>query len=312
LIPALRSANRIGIGWAAAFLLLFYPASGVRAEQQSVTIVQSEEGGAYAEFSEALHKILSGRGITHAVIDAARPIPDSGLVIGVGMKAAAAVAGSNAPSVLNVLIPKTGHEKLLRDFPRRAGSAAFSSILLDQPAYRQAQLIAAILPGKHNVGLLYSSPPENLAQLRQKLAEHGLRLHGQAVDPAFSLSGALQDGLRGSEALLALPDAAVYNSSTIRNILLAAYRSGVPLIGFSSGYVKAGALGAAFSTPAQIAAQAATLIRQFGDTHVLPAAQYPHEFEVMINEQVARSLGLPVRSASVLHDEIKAKDEGEP
>lgn len=306
------------------FVLCFYSAGTTAAEALgyakptddaqtlSVTVVQSEDGGAYAEFGNALRAMLSGRGIAVAVIDAAKPIPNHGLVVGVGMKAASAVAASGAPSVLNVLIPKSGHEKLLRDFPRRAASHAFSAIFLDQPVYRQAHLIAAVLPDKHKVGLLYSSPPEELVQLRKKLAEHGLSLREQVVNAEFPLAEALQEVLHGSEMLLALPDAAVYNSSTIRNILLAAYRSDVPLIGFSSGYVRAGALCAVFSTPTQIAAQAAALIRQSGDARVLPVAQYPQEFEVMVNEQVVRSLGLQIKSASALHDEINAEDGREP
>lgn len=323
-IPALQFPKHICSAWAAVFFLLFHSASSVCAELPNhaqspnygkpltVTIVQSEDGGPYAEFSQALHKILSDDGITHVVIDATKPIPDSGLVIGVGMKAAAAVAASDATSVLNVFIPKSGHEKLLRDFPHRSGSNTYATIYLDQPIPRQANLVASILPGKHNVGLLYSSPPEELAQLRQELTRHGLILHTQAVDPAFPLAEALQAILRSSDVLLALPDAVVYNSSTIRNLLLATYRNGVPLIGFSSGYVMAGGLCAVFSTPAQIATQAAALARQFGDAHVLPTVQYPHEFIVLVNEQVARSLGLQIKGAAVLHDEISAEDRRKP
>ncbi len=291
---------------------LVYAESTNHAEAPDITIVQSEDGGPYAEFSSALRTLLSNRELTHVVIDVAKPIPDSGLVIAVGMKAATVVAASDASAVLNVLIPKAGYEKLLHDFPRRTGSHTFSAIFLDQPVQRQAHLIAAILPDKHKVGLLYSSPPEELAQLRKELAEHGLSLHEQAVDSALPLSKALQEILRSSEVLLALPDAAVYNSSTIRNILLATYRNGVPVIGFSPGYVKAGALCAVFSTPTQIATQAAALIRQFDDTHVLPAAQFPQEFEVMVNEQVVRSLGLQIKGVSVLHEEIRAANKGEP
>jgi hypothetical protein len=317
-IPSLHFANRNNSGWALVFSLLFFSASPAYAESPDVgkppdiTIVQSEDGGPYEEFSIALRKILSSRGFTHIVIDSASPNQPSGLVIAVGMKAATAVAAGNALSVLNVLIPKAAHEKLLRNFPRRAGSPAFSAIFLDQPVPRQVHLIIAILPDKHNVGLLYSSPPKELAELGQELTGHGLSLHEQMVDPALPLPEALQNVLSSSDVLLALPDAAVYNSSTIRNILLATYRSGVPLIGFSAGYVKAGALCAVFSTPEQIATQAAALIRQFRDTHVLPAAQYPQEFEVMVNEQVARSLGLHIRGASALHDEIKSESKGEP
>jgi ABC-type uncharacterized transport system substrate-binding protein len=318
-MSVLNFANRVCRGWRLVFLLLFYTASPVYAlspddsRQADVTIVLSEKSGSYEEFGNALDTLLSGRRAPHRVIGSAEPIPASGLVVGVGMKAATAVAASDAPSVLNVLITKASQSKLLRDFPRRAGSHTFSAIYLDQPIYRQAGLIAAILPGKRNVGLLYSTPPKELAQIRQALNAHGLTSHEQAVDPALPLSKALEDLLLGgSEVLLALPDAAVYNDSTIRNILLATYRSGVPLIGFSPGYVKAGALCAVFSTPAQIAAQAAALILQFGDTHTLPATQYPLEFEVMVNEQVARSLGLQVKSASVLHDEIRSETRETP
>jgi hypothetical protein len=303
LMPAPGFFNRVCRGWTVVFLLLFYAAGTAYAQslddskQLDITIVLSEEGGPYLEFSNALDTLLSDRHISHRVIDSAKPIPDSGLVIGVGMKAATAVAASNAPFVLNVLIPKASHNKLLRDFPLRADSHTFSTIYLDQPILRQVRLIASIFPGKRNVGLLYSTLPKELAQIRQELNDHGMTLHEQVVDQTLPLPDALQDILSNSEVLLVLPDAAVYNDSTIRNILLATYLSGVPLIGISSGYVKAGALCAVFSTPAQIAAQAVALIRQFDDTHVLPVTQYPNEFEVMVNERVAHSMSLQVKDA---------------
>lgn len=300
--------------WTAVFLLLIYSATPAYAEAPNdaqaptVTVVLSEDGGPYVEFGNALHAALSASGLTVVEINAAQPIPDSGLVIGVGMKAATAVASSGAPAVLNVLITKAGYENLLRDFPRRAAPHAFSAIFLDQPAYRQVSLIAALLPEKRSIGLLYSAPPAELVQLRKEMTGHGLSLRERAVNATYPLAEALQEILRSSEVLLALPDAPIYNNSTIRDILLTTYRKGVPLIGLSPGYVKAGALGAVYSTPVQIAAQAAALIRKFGDGHALPPAQYPQEFEVMVNEQVAHSLGLQIKSAAALHDEMSAED----
>jgi len=307
---ALNFPNRLFGAWGLVFLLPFFAAGSAYAQfpddgrHQDVTIVLSARGGSYEEFGNALAALLSGKGIGHRITGTDGPMPASGLVIAVGTKAATAVAGSETPTVLNVLITKASYAKLLHDFPRRAGSHTFSAIYLDQPIYRQAHLIASILPGKRKVGLLYSTPPKELSQLQQKLNGYGLTLHVQAVDPAVPLPDALQDLLGRSDALLALPDAAVYNDSTIRNVLLATYRMGVPLIGFSPGYVKAGALCAVFSTPAQIADQTAELIFQFEGVHTLPPPQYPREFEVMVNEQVAHSLGLQVKSASALHDEI--------
>ena len=316
---ALNAHNRICSGLGLVFLLLFFTASPAHAQppnvsnQLVVTIVLSEKSGSYEEFGNALSTLLADGNSPHQVIDTTGPIPDSGLVVGVGMKAATAVAASNAPSVLNVLITKASQTKLLHDFPNRADSQTYSAIYLDQPIHRQAHLIAAILPGKRNVGLLYSTPPNELARIRHELNVHGLTLHEQVVGPELPLPDALKEILLGrSEVLLALPDGVVYNDSTIRNILLATYRRGIPLIGFSVGYVNAGALCAMFSTPAQISTQAAALIRQFGDTHVLPAPQYPHEFEVKVNETVARSLDLQVKGASELHDEIVKEIEEAP
>jgi ABC-type uncharacterized transport system substrate-binding protein len=201
---------------------------------------------------------------------------------------------------------------LLHDYPQRAHSKNYSAIFLDQPLARQANLIVAALPGRQRIGVLYSNAQGELAQLTQVLKERKLGLYEQAVSPALPLHEALQNLLKDSEVLLALPDAEIYNSSTIRNILLATYRSSIPLIGFSSGYVKAGALCAIYSTPEQLAAQAASLIKKFSETQAIPSAQYPHEFEVAVNEQVARSLGLRLKSAAGLQDVVQALERNEP
>jgi ABC-type uncharacterized transport system substrate-binding protein len=229
-------------------------------------------------------------------------------VIGVGMKAAESAAASNAPLVLNVLIPKAGHEQLVREFPHRAKAHTLSAVFLDQPIDRQVELIAAAFPDLRDIGVLYGSPPAELAQLRITMAEHGQVLHEQEVATMLALPDALQTLLRRIKVLLALPDPGIYNSSTIRNILLATYRSEIPLVGFSPAYVNAGALCAVFSTPKQIAMQVAGLIGQLAETGRLPDAQYPQDFEVLVNDQVAHSLGIRVREPSELMERIKAAE----
>jgi len=75
--------------------------------------------------------------------------------------------------------------------------------------------------------------------------------HLRSKDTLFS---DLDELLIDSDVLLAVPDSEIYNSNSIRNILLSSYRRGIPLVGFSQAYVKAGALCAIFSTPEQLAA----------------------------------------------------------
>ncbi len=227
LVSASRAANRISIGFATVFLWLFYSASPACAESPVaikplvVAVVQGESSEPYLEFTRALHDNILKRNIDLVVVDdPAKPVPDADLVISVGMKAATAVAASNAPVVLNVLIPKAGYEKLLHDFPARANSKTFSAIFLDQPVARQIRLITAILPGKRRIGVLFDSfPQDELVQLRQQVSKYGLTLHESKIGPVLPLHEALQEVLQDSEVLLALPDPCIIDLAVLAGVM---------------------------------------------------------------------------------------------
>lgn len=268
-----------------------------RAEPVSISVILSENGGSYSEFSDALRESLRNSNVTFNVLDTTLPPPNTSLIIAVGMKAASIVAGNNAQRVLNVMIPKSGHKKILKDFPKRENSPLFSTIYLDQPVERQLSMIAAAFPERSRVGILFDNPPpDELNTLREKTAEYGLRLYEQEVGAHASVFDAVQKVLSNSELLLALPVPSVYNSSTLRNILVSTYQAEIPLVGFSSAYVKAGAICAVFSTPAQFASQANLAIRKFVETGNLPPAQYPKFYEVAVNDRVAQSLNINMKS----------------
>lgn len=272
----------------------------------NLTVVLSENGGAYLEYSNALAAQLKNGNVKLNVIDVDTPLPASDLVIAAGMQAALTVARTRPAAMLAVLIPREGYARLLNEFPAQAKAGELSSIYLDQPLKRQLDLIAAVLPETSSIGVLYSTPPKELGTLRMLVKARKLELNERSPASASNLHAALQELMQSSDVLLALPDVGIYNTSTIRNILLATYRSKVPLIGFSPAYVKAGALCAAFSTPEQIASQSLAIIRDYAETRALPAAQYAKEFEVSVNEQVARSLGLIIKSATQLRSEMGA------
>jgi len=290
-----------------AFISLLSAAS--YAATLSLTVVLSENGGSYLEYSNALAAQLKNGDITLSVIEAGMPLPASDLVIAAGMKAALSLTHARPVAMLAVLIPREGYGRLQNEFAFTAannGTVKLSAIYLDQPFKRQFELIAAVLPKTSSIGVLYSTPPMDLSTLRMLAKVRKLELNERSPGSASNLHAALQEILLSSDVLLALPDTEIYNTSTIRNILLATYRSKVPLIGFSPAYVKAGALCAVFSTPQQIAGQSAAIIREYAETRALPAAQYAKEFEVSVNEQVARSLGLIIKSASQVRSEMGA------
>jgi len=286
----------------AALVCWFFCLSPVQADPLRLTVVLSEEGGAYQAFSDLLRVKLPFARFALNTVSVEQPLVASDLYIAVGMKAAAELASRDVP-VLSVLVPKAGYEKLPHSSSQR--SVPRSVVFLDQPMERQVGLLLAALPSTRSVGVLYSSPPPELPSVKRLLVEKNVHLYERAVDGSQSLNDALESILSETEVLFVLPDPVVYNAGTIRNILLTSYRKQIPLIGISQAYVKAGALCAIYSTPDQIAVQTAEIVRHFSESGKLPPAQYPKDFEVSVNAQVARSLDIPVKNADQLREEIR-------
>jgi ABC-type uncharacterized transport system substrate-binding protein len=286
-----------------SFLQLVLLTITVQAEPLHVTMLMAEEGSAYQEFAQS----FSGgqQNIVLTISHGNEPLPESNLIVAVGMKSTALAMNSAVP-VLSVFVSKSGFDKLQREFQPHRDRQNFSAIYLEQPSKRQVDLIAAALPEAKNIGLLYSSLSPDIANLRKAVAESRLVLRENKVESPDSISRDLQSILQKSDVLLAIPDAQIYNSMTMRNILLSTYHGGIPLVGYSMPYVRAGALCAVFSTPQQFATQANSMIKQFAETGRLPSAQYATEFDVMVNQQVARSLGMQIKETAALIRQIKS------
>ena len=283
-----------------AFLLFFV--SSAHADPLRVTLVLSEAGGVYKSFSESLQSKLQADKYTLITRLADEDPGATDIYIAVGMKASSILATRDVPT-LNVLVPRAGYEKLQRTSVLRTSQR--SAIFLDQPMERQIALLLAALPETRHVGVLYSMAPPELSTVRRLLANKNIILHDRSVSGAQSLNDALESILNESDVLFVLADAEIYNASTIRNILLTSYRKQVPLIGLSEAYVKAGALCAVYSTAEQIAAQSAEAVRYYSENRKFPPSQYPDEFEVSVNKQVARSLDIPIKDANKLREVIR-------
>lgn len=264
-----------------------------------ITLVLSEPDGAYREFADELEREL---GQAHRVqrIVAGEPFARSDLTLAVGMKASSALTGLHLP-VLHALVTRSAYVSL--SLP-----ATHSALYLDQPPARHAALIAAMLPQARHVGLLYARL-DNLAQWRHALEAVGLSLHAHKVEADEPLGYELSELLPVSDVLMASSDSAIYRADTIRNILLDTYRARVPLIGLSAAYVRAGALAAVYATPQQMARQAARMVESYAASGKLPPPQFAREFEIAVNGQVARSLGIPLKDEVQLRIAVGRADD---
>jgi len=265
------------------------------AETADIHLLLSDSTTPYQQFSarfrESVERNGTGVQVTSSTVDSAEGAntTKASLLIAVGMEAAelALTRSGNMP-VLVVMVPKAGYEALLDNHSARLGSRAVSAIYLDQPWDRQLGFIQAALPDHSTVGLLYSpDTPITLPRLPR-----GMSLNAQSVRSAENLFAVLDNVLGSSDVLLVVPDSKIYNSSSIRNILLTSYRHKVPLIGVSQAYVNAGALGAIYSTPEQLAEQAGDTAAFFLRSQRWPEPQHSVSFNIGLNQQVAYSLGI--------------------
>jgi len=266
-----------------------------RAETLNVSLVLSDSSPPYRQFAESFNKSLTATKADVAVVESheAGSATHADLIVAVGMKAMEMTVAQNGAPVLAVMIPDNGYQELMAKVLRQKPARLISAIYMNQPWDRQLAFLRAAFPERRKIGLLHSPGTRiDIAGLSKQIATHGGSLIAQPVQSTEKLFPSLESVLEKSDLLLAIPDSAIYNSGSIRNILLTSYRKSVPLVGLSQSYVNAGALCAVFSTTEQMAEQAGVTVASFSQNRQLPAPQYPADFTVLMNQQVARSMGI--------------------
>jgi ABC-type uncharacterized transport system substrate-binding protein len=285
-------------------MLCWFVPAGYAAEDLRVLLVLSDNNAPYQTFVNTFRQNLPVH-IHTTILPVAEDFDaqQADLIVTVGVKAADRVAARSTLPMLAAMIPSNTYVDLLA---KRRSARLTSAIYLDQPWARQAALLHAAMPERHRIGVLYSPGTRlDMSALRAALVEQGDTLLAKPLHNAGSLFSDMEEVLVASEVLLAVPDSAIYNSNNIRNILLSSYRRGIPLIGLSQAYVKAGALCAIFSTPEHLAEQARSVTVTFAQTRTLSAAQFPKHYTIAVNQEVARTLGLTIPSAEALRIQIE-------
>jgi ABC-type uncharacterized transport system substrate-binding protein len=282
--------------------LLFQPAWG----EDVIHLVLSDTGIAYQEAADAFRvgigprqsvKVWSLADLSASQVQSLTHTDD--LVVPVGVKAARFVAEHHAGQapVLSLMIPRAVSEKL--QWPASLGRKNVSAVYIDQPASRSFGLVDAAFPAARRVGLLVSAENAVVARLlAQEAARRNFKLIVETIDSADDVAPALRRILPDSDVLLLVPDTLAINAGNAQNVLLTTYRFRIPVIGFSPGLSKAGAVASVYSSPAQIGRQGAQMAARQGEGGELSPPRHAGEFSIAFNPHVARSLGviLPVET----------------
>lgn len=319
--------------WLFAPLVVAEPGPDPLRNPARVQILLSETGGSYAELVEGLEQQINTRvpgqirlqvqrapeGMTQLdMLLTAPPAERPALVVPVGIRATAlALRGAGTLPVLSLLIPFDSYAALLNTTPIAAGQepSTRSAIYLDQPLSRQLDLLQVLMPGARHIATLTGPTSQRrTAELQALCTQRGLHLATRSVAANGNPIQALTPLLDRAEALLALPDPAVFNRASLQAILLTTYRGGVPVLGFSQAYVRAGALAAVHSTARQIGQQAGDWIAELSQAGQwqLGAPRYPAYYSVSVNRQVAQTLGIHVADEDTLLAQLRKRDTTPP
>lgn len=269
----------------------------------TVALVLSDNTPHFREFATTFNEHLQGSRWKLGKTDDS-PAPRLIITVGVDAFRKTLARGGQTP-IIATLIGRQLYEKLLAESgrPRHLSTA----IYIEQPLGRQVAFLRQILPGQNRIGLLLSDEgKEDFRPLRQALLSNGFSIDSEESNSEETLIPALGALLPRVQLLLATPDPKVYRRDNIKTILITTYRYQKPLIAFSSTFVTAGAFAALYSSPQQIARQAAELLITHNGE--LTAAEYPTHFSVAINRSVAEALNLPTPSEAEIRRALMQKE----
>jgi len=170
---------------------------------------------------------------------------------------------------------------------------------LQIPFELQLKPLQALVPQLSRIGVLFD--PQKTQGQRDQLEQHartlGLTLVSQEVHSEQEISGALKSLNDRVEALYLLPDSTVLTENTLDFLLSSTLEAHIPLIGFSAGLVRSGAVTGAYLNYADLGRHAATLVPRLltSTASSLLGTMVPSGVvHQAINMKSARYLGLPL------------------
>jgi putative ABC transport system substrate-binding protein len=264
-----------------------------------IVIVRSSDAAPYKEADAALREHLSGRGEPIRSV-LAKELADSGLAAGIK------VSDSVVPAARWLHAQLPSGNRLVYCMVNNPGDAGLLDgrpcwgVTTDVAIGDQIKLIAEALPQARVVGMLYRSDT-NAGKEAVRMLSAALpgdwRLVAVAVNESPSIGAAIESLTEKEiDVIWTSADPSLYDAASVRSLLLAGIRKKIPVWGFSTAFVRAGALiGVGVEPRAQGTQAAEVLIKLLDDPGSLKErAQSPHEFQIALNLIVAQQLSVEI------------------
>ncbi len=313
-----KLARRSAKCWLASLLLLVFTCNYAIADRKyNILFVASKPSADYVEVLNSVKQQLEVKSPERYEFNTVFISSESNLkadlaaadfVVTVGT-AAANMAFSSKPKVpiISVLITENAFSALTEKHYgsiEAAFAAQVSSICLDQPVTRSIQLAKLLVPGSSGVGMMLGpASVHRQAELSKYIADSGLQPQFVSVGVKDNPIHKIEPVLSRSDVFIPISDSRLINIATAKWILHLSYRHKVPVIAFSKSYLKAGALVAIYSSPADVAQDTAEwLIKSksdaVGDLHK------PAHYSLDFNQSVAANLKIKLETEQFYRDQF--------
>jgi putative tryptophan/tyrosine transport system substrate-binding protein len=174
---------------------------------------------------------------------------------------------------------------------------SLSGVSLDISPELQFRKLKELLPKLSRVGVIYNAKEKAWIKEIEAVARAlGLVIVAKPVDSESDVPVKLEEIAKEADCLWAQVDPMIYNSQSSQYILLTLVRNKIPLMAFSSQYVKAGALLALECDYVDIGRQAAQIaIRVLkGGAFGSVALTFPAKAKLIVNKKIAQLLGINI------------------
>jgi|GEM_PF-1570587 ABC-type uncharacterized transport system substrate-binding protein len=169
--------------------------------------------------------------------------------------------------------------------------------VMETPPSIQLDFLRAHFPSFKRVGVIHSSTRNaDYVRLLKETRTGECSIVEVVADTPQELDRAISSLVGRADCLLMIPDSQLYSPQFSGQIILQTIRLGLPLIGVSPSYARAGALAAVYPDYGDNGAVAADVAAQYFGGQALSSIppQWPRRTRYAVNLIVAERLGVPV------------------
>jgi len=265
-------------------------------------VVYRSGSDAYEEAAEGIREVLARSNCHPEFLDLADASSEKPLAKAIAGHRALVTIGAGAWQKAAPGNPAIAALVLRRDLPAGNGTNA---VFADVPLTTILENLRELFP--HKARVAWVRRPQSIAVDAATL--NRARQLGWELIPVECAGPdklmATFSSLKGrADLVVAEPDAELYNSATVKPLVLASLDQRLPIVGFSAGFVRAGALVGVYPDFRELGRQTGELILDLAAGRVTRGGENLRKVVVAINPRIVRLMGLePVRREGVV--EIK-------